>query len=422
MGFLSFVKIQIIGSVSANEILLVAAIPLYTNQILRLLQDRHLRRLIVFGLLYLLALIVADLYRQTPAEDYLRGWTRVGFTLVALVVLGAILTDGKKGAWLPFLLGWFFAPLGSILLYEIQMDLYKFYLGGSISAFSFLAMGYLPALLAPIAYALPLMATAIAFLYNSRAAAGVTLLAFLVVALRASGQKLEDWSARKLTLAALGMALGSVGIIQFYGFAASHGYFGEDAYDKYMAQVRPGDEGLVSILFGGRAEMYFTWPKIAESPFIGYGSWPKDWIYIQGRAAELEIPNLGALLGSRSNVDAGLIPSHSHILGAWLEAGILGAVFWTYALWLTLRLLITSGHIAKVGKLWPIFTYVLVSFAWDLFFSPYGGERRVWNGFVLAWIISVASQLKPQSRVAKYPFGSRELAPRKTLRHLPKWR
>lgn len=421
LGFLSFFKIEFIGSASASEVLLVAAMPFYTNRMIKLMQDRRIRRLLVLGVLYFVALIIADIYRLNPAEDYLRGWARVGFTLLALVSLTAILNGEKRMAWLPFLVGWYLSPLGSILVYGVQAELYKFYLGTSVSAFSLLALGYLPAVLAPVAYALPLLATAIAFLSDSRSLAGMTLLAFIVVVLMARRQKLENLSTRKLILAALIIVLSTVGIVRFYSYATSRGYFGEVAYDKYMSQVSPGDDTLGSIIYGGRIEIYFTWPKIVESPFIGYGSWPKDWVYTHGRAAELNIPSLGALLGSRSNVDAGLIPSHSHIMGAWLEAGILGAVFWTYALWLTLRLL-TSGHIAKVGKLWPIFTYVLVSFAWDLFFSPYGGGRRVWNGFVLAWIISVASELKPQPRVAKYPFGSRELAPRKTLRHLPKWR
>lgn len=416
LGFLTFFKIELIGAASANEVLLVVALPFYADRVLLYIQNKAVRKLLIWGGLYLFALIFSDLYRHTPAEDYLRGWTRVGITLFAFVTLGAILSAERKGGWLPFLIGWFLAPMANILVYGIQTELYKFYLGGSVSFLSFAILGYLPTLLAPIGYALPLMAAATAFLNDSRSAAGITLLAFLIVALRASRKKLENWSARKLIMAALGMALGAVGIIQLYGYAASRGYFGEDAYDKYMSQVRPGDERLSSILLGGRMEIYFTWPKIAESPLIGYGSWPKDWIYIQGRAAELEIPSLGALLGSRSNVEAGLIPSHSHIMGAWLEAGIFGGIFWAYALWLALRLL-ASGHITKVGRLWPVLTYVLVSFVWDLFFSPYGGERRIWNGFVLAWILTITMQHEGKTAVFRAApatrFGPR---PRRSFR------
>lgn len=396
LGFLTFIKIGLIGSVSANELVLAAALPFYTNTILKLMRDKRLRRVLILGLLYLLSLIASDLYRGSMAEDYLRGWTRVAFTLTAMVSLMAILAGRGTITWLLFLVGWFLSPFGGVLAYGVQTELYKFYLAGSISGFSFIGLGYLPAILSPIGFTLPIIATALAFLNDSRSAGGVTLLAFLLVSLRALGGRLESWSARKLALVAVILILGAVGIIKFYGYAASNGYFGVDAYDKYMSQVSPGDSTLVSIIFGGRVEIYFTWPKIAESPFIGYGSWPKDWVYTHGRAAELNIPSLGAILGSRSNVDAGLIPSHSHIFGAWLEAGVFGAIFWAYALWLTIRVLI-SGRVTQVGKLWPVFTYVLISFAWDMLFSPFGGERRVWNGFVLAWILSLTMEGRDQS-------------------------
>jgi hypothetical protein len=353
------------------------------------MQVKHFRRLVLLGVIYLSALVASDIYRQSAPEDYLRGWSRVVVTLLSVISLGAILSEGKSGGWLPFLVGWFLAPFGSMAVYGVTLEMYKFYMSAPVAALSFLVLGSMPATLYPIAFILPSIATALAFWKDARSAAGVTFLALLLIGIRGMGRNTNRWPMRKVIVVVLSLIIGSVGIIRFYGFAASNGYFGEDAYDKYMSQVKPGESTTASILLAGRVELYFTLPKILESPFIGHGSWPKDWIYTHGRAAELDLPSLNALLGSKVLVDTGLIPSHSHIFGAWLEAGILGALFWAYALWLTVQLL-TSGKISQAGKLGPILTYVLVSFAWDLFFSPYGGERRLWNGFVLAWILTVS--------------------------------
>jgi hypothetical protein len=406
LGFLGFVKIGFIGSVSANEVLLVAVMPFYFNRMLKFLQHRQLRRLLLLGGLYLLALIVADLYRQTPAEDYLRGWTRVGFTLLCMVALGAILTNGSKGAWLPFLLGWFMAPLGSILLYGIQFEPYKFYFAGLFSSFSFMIVGYLPVVFKQFTYALPLTAAAFAFMYNARSAAGVTLLTFFVIVFASFRLRSPKRLSRNPFFVLAILAIGGLGILQFYSYAASRGYLGDAVYDKYISQVALGGDNIVSLLFAGRVEIYFMWPKIFESPIIGYGSWPKDWIYTQGRATDLQLPSLAGILGSQDLVDAGLIPTHSHIMGAWLEAGIIGAIFWGYTVWLAYKV-VTGAAMASLGKLRPIFIYVLVTFAWDVWFSPFGGERRLWNGFVLAWIITTASQNKSNSRMP----GSHQAGP-----------
>jgi hypothetical protein len=87
-----------------------------------------------------------------------------------------------------------------------------------------------------------------------------------------------------------------------------------------------------------------------------------------------------------------LIPAHSHISGGWLEAGIFGGIFWIIALVRAVRTLV-NGSTAFIGQLAPLMTFLLVFFAWDLIFSPYGAERRLWNGFMLAWIAWAETQM-----------------------------
>ena len=72
--------------------------------------------------------------------------------------------------------------------------------------------------------------------------------------------------------------------------------------------------------------------------------------------------------------EEGLIPAHSHLLGAWVEAGLMGAVFWAWILSLPVRVLI-KPH-GMMDYLTPLMAFVAFLLIWDIFFSPYGAELR----------------------------------------------
>src|SRR5258708_14335741 len=85
------------------------------------------------------------------------------------------------------------------------------------------------------------------------------------------------------------------------------------------------------VLLAGRNEFLAAGSAIRDSPFIGHGSWAKDPKYkaiLYDRLAELGYRKMGPEL------ESDVIPSHSYVFGAWVESGILGAVFWCWALWL----------------------------------------------------------------------------------------
>jgi hypothetical protein len=72
-------------------------------------------------------------------------------------------------------------------------------------------------------------------------------------------------------------------------------------------------------------------------------------------------------------MESDLIPSHSHLLGAWVESGIVGAVFWCWVLWLTGGTLVrASGR----EPLFPFFAFIALLLIWNVFFSPYGADER----------------------------------------------
>jgi len=394
LGFLGFVRITLVGVLALNEILLFVMAPFYLNRARKVLRLPAFRSMFLFGLAYLFSLIVADLYRETPAQDYLRGWSKIGVTLCSFTFLAPILFANKR-VMLAFLIGWFLSPFASIIAYGVQWGLYKFYIGVPISVASFLAVGYAHhRYLRKAAHFSPLLASGMAFLQNCRSLAGVTLLALTGNwlgarrnTLLASGKHYTASGKARLIFMFLFFCLAGFGIMELYNYIAPRGFLGEDPLKAYEMQTMPSRSGKLTF-FSGRRDGFYTWPKIFESPIIGYGSWPKDIDYVVSRASELGMnPAMVAIPG-----EYGLIPAHSHISSGWLEAGIFGGIFWIIALWRAVRLLV-NGSTAFIGRLAPLMTFLLVYFAWDLVFSPYGGGQRLWNGFMLAWIAWTETQM-----------------------------
>ena len=78
-GAVAFVEVQVVGRLYVGELILLICglgLPLLYGR----LRTRRERRLLVWffllAVMYLLALIAADLYRSTPFTDYARGWAR----------------------------------------------------------------------------------------------------------------------------------------------------------------------------------------------------------------------------------------------------------------------------------------------------------------------------------------------------------
>lgn len=129
---------------------------------------------------------------------------------------------------------------------------------------------------------------------------------------------------------------------------------------------------------------------IYDSPILGHGSWAKDPKYLIAQEQTL------ALLDYKvegdvtpETLEEGLIPSHSHILGAWVDAGILGALFWGWAWFMTAKRL-ARVHLLSVALL-PLASFSAFQLLWDLLFSGYGAEMRVFTPYYIVTVLSCLS-------------------------------
>jgi hypothetical protein len=171
---------------------------------------------------------------------------------------------------------------------------------------------------------------------------------------------------RMVLIAVLALAAGQTAssAIEFF---ASHGYLGEKARKKNEIQ----SEAKGGLLIGGRPEILVSSRAVMDSPILGHGAWAKDMKYADMYQDILHEHGLREET-SESVRETGLIPTHSHLMSAWVEAGILGPVFWIYIMNLVIRALARISISRPL--LAPFYAYMLLDFLWAILFSPSGGR------------------------------------------------
>jgi hypothetical protein len=174
---------------------------------------------------------------------------------------------------------------------------------------------------------------------------------------------------------------------------STSGLLGEEAQQKNQRQasVKGG------MLIGGRPEILVSSIAVKDSPILGHGSWAKDSKYVEllydtmYERGMTDQEDIDAIEGDTE----GLIPAHSHVMTAWVWAGIMGAAFWCYVWWLLARTLV------RLAMYWPsmapLYTYLLMEMMWDIFFSPFGTGRRVIEGVVIIITLDLLSVHVPRA-------------------------
>ena len=105
---------------------------------------------------------------------------------------------------------------------------------------------------------------------------------------------------------------------------------------------------------------------------------------------------------TREELRNGFIPSHSYLFGAWVDAGILGAVFWAWVFVMTARILLRV-HPANT-ELLPVVAFLAFLLLWNIPFSPFGTDGRLtfpYSFVLLMTLINSAGQKASQKWMAK---------------------
>jgi O-antigen ligase len=343
---------------------------------------------LMFGLWFAGA-IITDVVRQTEFADFVRGWAKI--LLFAITFAFAYLASRKDLAPIVyFYLGLQFGSLAEQIIspsaYFVD-EPWKFGYGppitilvlALISTRDFLARFTILGQLGVLA------AIAIANLTgNTRSIFGILVVTTGLVWAAVQFDRfrrqtpLPKWAF--VAMLAGGIVL-SQGVISAYEFAASSGLLGTAALEKYESQ----SQASLSLLQAGRTESLVSLQAIEDSPWIGHGSWARDFYYIGLYVRALEDSGLRVAGDAYEN---DLIPTHSFLLGAWVESGILGGLFWLFCIIVAFRALYASFHIPPENR--PLVFFVIANFFWSVFFSPFGAQERFFVAVELCmmlWVI-----------------------------------
>ena len=370
-----FVEITVVGRIFAPEFMLLAALPILLVGKGRALSAPLPRTLIYLGLLWLAGQVVTDLIRGTPFGDYARGWAKITFTMLNFVALYLLLHDNRRRIML-FASG---LVVGGILVYFInpggfaEEHPWKFGYGVPLTLMLVLvAQNAFERNNPRMVSAALLFAAGLNLVMDFRSFAGICFLTggYLLLQTRRPRGRPRISFAR---MAALGLAIlaATIGFVELYGYAAQTGALGAKAQAKYEIQA----SRKLGLLLGGRLEVVVALHAIADSPLIGHGSWARGREYA---SLLLELQGYGPTerqIILRSDV----IPSHSYIFGAWMQAGLMGAVFWGWVVLLIARVL--TGQYQTREHLTPLIVFVCFVLLWDVLFSPFGALGRLYATF-----------------------------------------
>jgi O-antigen ligase len=181
-------------------------------------------------------------------------------------------------------------------------------------------------------------------------------------------------------------------------FAADRGIFDEEVAAKFSTQ----SEGKLGVLFGGRPETLVAIQAIRDSPIIGHGSFAIDQRYLELKQ-DIQYEYGYTDIDTPEDIKDPTIPTHSHLTMAWVESGICGGLFWTYVLVLVIRAIFRVALLRP--NLAPLYCYLLINFAWDILYSPFGNVNRIWGAYLI--IMSYSLLNTPITESISAPFQRR---------------
>jgi hypothetical protein len=354
-GIASARAVNLIGEFYVGELLVIQLALL----VMLLGRDRSLLGVPAFGIfvqtavLMLAGYIISDLYRETEPGQFLRGWARVILLTLDFIALAIIVSRDKRTLWW-FVLGMGVGAIVQLLVRGVPMM--------SPAGWKFGYSTPLMYLLACASYFLPIKLMCLAFaglgvwniFMDFRVVGAICLLIAAILWVRANNpdglagfQLVKLFSACLVAAAVIGTAL----------------YVTHEEYARRRDESNVGREaGLVVAMRG-----------IIESPVIGYGSWPTDHRLVS--LYQEEITAEGKVYGDTAANQ--VFTAHSQALQAWIEGGLLAALFFIYY---GLKLVSSSFFVAlkrRPDGYLPIFLVFLIYNTWHLFMSPFSGPTRV---------------------------------------------
>lgn len=398
--FFSFYFFDFMGRVYPAEIVLsVIAVAAF-------LAGRHRKQylprwFLASLMLWVLGTILSDLINGSSTADIMRGMARVAF--FGLNVYGLIsLIGGRRAVIYIGWLGLSFSGMVAFLLAPNAASLdqpWKFAFGLPTTIIVILWLtqsGRESKLTIPLL----LVLAAIHFAAGARGLAIMTLVSSVVLAARIPKRWNPD-RAMRVPIRPVILSISSIAVIvwlvEIYDNLALKGSFGFNAQQKAFYQST-GDFGSI---VSSRSEFLLSVLSIGDNPVFGGGSYS-----VASDAVVSEVSSIFSELGYENIAHRLLIevpPYHSVLLGQWAENGILSAILWVGVL-----AIFTKGLLLVMYRKCrePVLVcFISILGIWDLFFSPFGADRRMWLALTIATVYILTRPKRDEPRIDIYNYN-----------------
>jgi hypothetical protein len=201
-------------------------------------------------------------------------------------------------------------------------------------------------------------------------------------------------TARLMVMACLALGAGGLafGMIKL---ATMSGMMGQESQEKNQQQ----SQAVGGMFVGGRPEILVSSRAVFDSPILGHGSWARDSKYIEMLRDIKSRYGIAYDPAAGEEEAADVIPTHSYLFGAWVWAGILGAVFWLYVLSKVIKSIVKLSLLRPSTM--PLYAYLLVRQFWNILFSPFGSTERILTAFVIVIMIELLEVKLPETVIQR---------------------
>lgn len=338
--------------------------------------------------LWFFSQIVTDIIRMTPPEDLMRGWAKLFIFTMSMCAFYVFTYCNRRR----LLIANFSLSLGVIIealvmpTQTMVEQLWKFGIGAplTICVAALCSSAYIRKQFGWVIIGSLVGLSLVHMLYGFRSMSlitfGTAVYLFFQMYIFKYGR--EPIKPITIMFSVVTLILAPLLFKGIYSYSLEHALTKWDFKQKVMAQST--SPVLLSFL-GGRSEIWVSSRAIWDSPIIGHGSWARD-REEKYRPLLLDLDQLGLETNPGNLWEEDLIPTHSHLTGAWVEAGFAGAVFWMVSLFIIFRVLFRLFRYDE--PLSPLLVLLGIMMVWDILFSPFGGQRSITDAALLILFLS----------------------------------
>lgn len=307
----------------------------------------RLMALLVMMALTAVGYVATDLIVQTPTMNYIRGWARLGVTIINMLAIICFIDPRIKR--LDKVAAGF--AVSSTVLAALGSGQFVWKFDGAIQLT--IAAGALATSLPALPGSLLLLFAGVLNLsLDCRNAGGISIMVAALVFAR-----LPRAARKKAGF----LPIFLVGILLAGGL-----------YLGYRLALNDYSERQAESNAGRTADIEVAVAEIAKSPIIGHGSW----FYSADMQAAIAGQYADITGHHQSLDDIDISAGHSAVLQSWFEGGVFGALLFVMLIGKMIREI--ARQIFKDSSLpvSPLFVTLMAVACWDLMMSPFAGIHR----------------------------------------------